>query len=146
MRQISQPESSLHPYLLNYFCYIAIHMLFNLPRIRQCGRNFCTVCHTPSVLLPLINTHPYSLELFVTAALRSSRCYKLLLCTLCSSVIAIPLGPHEKDVLISLTCPGLCRRLVRGWGEIRHCLYYLQIVAYCFPTLLLLIVLLPRSA
>jgi len=37
-------------------------------------------------------------------------CYMSLLCTLRSSVIAILLVPRDKDVVISLTCPGLCRQ------------------------------------
>ena len=73
-----------------------------------------TVCHTLTILPPLNITHLTALEMFVTVALRSGRCYMLLLCTLCSIVIAILLVPGDKDVIISLTYPGLCRRVGGG--------------------------------
>jgi len=66
----------------------------------------------PSSLPTLLFCKCLSLSLYALVLL-----YMLLLCTLCSSVIAILLVPRDKDVLISLTRSGLC-----FLGGVQHCL------------------------
>ena len=62
---ISRPHREFFcPHLLPCYCYIPIHSLCNLPRIRRTGCSFCTVCHPLTVLPPLIITNPDALELF----------------------------------------------------------------------------------
>ena len=49
---------------------------------------------------------------------------------------------HDKEVLTH----SLVHVYAVVWVDVRHCLYYLITVAYCYAPLLLLIVLQPRSA
>jgi hypothetical protein len=49
-------------FFLPYYFHIPIHTLFNLLRIRRPARRVCTVCHTLTVLPPLIMTHTDAFE------------------------------------------------------------------------------------
>ena len=42
----------LHPYLLPYYCFIPIHTLFNLPRIRRTGRNLYCLSYSHRFTTP----------------------------------------------------------------------------------------------
>jgi len=59
----------IHPCLLPYYCYIPIHILSTLPRIRRTGRSFCTICHTLTVLPPPIITHTEAFETVLSLSL-----------------------------------------------------------------------------
>ena len=75
------------------------------------SRGFCTVCHYLTVLPPPTLTHTEALEtVCVTVTFRSGRCYLLFLVPYASWSSHSPQTLVMEDVLVSPTCPSVCRR------------------------------------